>query len=294
MQVTAHRGRLPARPELRLLHGAGLEDRRRLADHDQPWPASKALQSPDETHDASSAAPSPSQVTTSKKTARHRQRRPAAGRERSTRASSSARTRPTLRRCGRRRSSTRARSTASIAPSATPRSQRLRAVRRQLPGLDWRPTCSCRRTSPRRVTAKAREVTARRRQLLRQGQCTSSSTCAPSPSTRRSSRRRRKATRSSTSSSTLQRGYFDYHASAMVVMLRQPGYPGAPRRRLHHAPAGPHAGHQHLYVVTEANAFAWPEVYFPGLGWVEFNPTPSEPRVAAHRHRRPELLGARG
>jgi hypothetical protein len=28
--------------------------------------------------------------------------------------------------------------------------------------------------------------------------------------------------------------------------------------------------------VTEANAFAWPEVYFPGLGWVEFNPTPNQ------------------
>jgi hypothetical protein len=34
-----------------------------------------------------------------------------------------------------------------------------------------------------------------------------------------------------------------------------------------------------VYVVAEANAFAWPEVYFPGLGWVEFNPTPSEPPV---------------
>src|SRR4029077_14057685 len=35
-----------------------------------------------------------------------------------------------------------------------------------------------------------------------------------------------------------------------------------------------------IYIVSEANAFAWPEVYFPGLGWVEFNPTPSEPRVS--------------
>src|SRR5581483_9397351 len=33
------------------------------------------------------------------------------------------------------------------------------------------------------------------------------------------------------------------------------------------------------YAITEGNAFAWPEVYFPGLGWVEFNPTPSEPAI---------------
>src|SRR6185503_9985732 len=24
---------------------------------------------------------------------------------------------------------------------------------------------------------------------------------------------------------------------------------------------------------------AWPEVYFPGIGWVEFNPTPSQPLI---------------
>jgi len=30
------------------------------------------------------------------------------------------------------------------------------------------------------------------------------------------------------------------------------------------------------YVVTEARAHAWPEVYFPEYGWVNFEPTPSE------------------
>jgi transglutaminase-like putative cysteine protease len=78
---------------------------------------------------------------------------------------------------------------------------------------------------------------------------------------------------------TLGRGYFDYHASAMVVMLRSIGIPARlavgyiirPQDRI------PDTG---TYVVSEANAFAWPEVYFPTLGWVEFNPTPSEPRIS--------------
>jgi transglutaminase-like putative cysteine protease len=77
---------------------------------------------------------------------------------------------------------------------------------------------------------------------------------------------------------TSQKGYFDYHASAMVVLLRSVGVPARlavgytlrPQDRIPDT---------NVYVLSEANAFAWPEVYFPTLGWVEFNPTPSEPRV---------------
>ncbi len=77
----------------------------------------------------------------------------------------------------------------------------------------------------------------------------------------------------------VQRGYFDYHASAMVVMLRTLGIPariavGYVLRPQDRAP------NTNTYTVTGANSFAWPEVYFPGLGWVEFNPAPNEPRVA--------------
>ena len=74
----------------------------------------------------------------------------------------------------------------------------------------------------------------------------------------------------------VRRGYFDYHASAMVVMLRSLGIParlavGYVLRSEDRVPG------TSVYEVSEDNAFAWPEVYFPGLGWVEFNPTPSEP-----------------
>jgi len=64
----------------------------------------------------------------------------------------------------------------------------------------------------------------------------------------------------------------------MVVMLRSVGVParmtvGYVTRAQDRMPD------TNTYVVSDANSFAWPEVYFAGLGWVEFNPTPSEPRI---------------
>jgi transglutaminase-like putative cysteine protease len=76
----------------------------------------------------------------------------------------------------------------------------------------------------------------------------------------------------------LRRGYFDYHASAMVIMLRTLNIParlavGYVVRQQNRIPD------TNTFSVYEGNAFAWPEVYFPGYGWVEFNPTPSEEPV---------------
>jgi hypothetical protein len=76
----------------------------------------------------------------------------------------------------------------------------------------------------------------------------------------------------------LQRGYFDYHASAMAIMLRTLGVPARvatgyvidPRTQL---------GGEGSYKLTQKNAYAWPEVYFPGIGWVEFSPSPDQPRI---------------
>lgn len=75
-----------------------------------------------------------------------------------------------------------------------------------------------------------------------------------------------------------QRGYFDYHASAMAVMLRTLGIPArvATGYALDPAQRASGAG---TFNLTERNAFAWPEVYFPGIGWVEFSPTPSQPLI---------------
>lgn len=71
-----------------------------------------------------------------------------------------------------------------------------------------------------------------------------------------------------------KQGYFDYFASAMVVMLRANGIPS--RLVIGYAlPDGAEGPGGERFVVTDANAFAWAEAYFPGYGWVEFNPSPA-------------------
>jgi transglutaminase-like putative cysteine protease len=75
-----------------------------------------------------------------------------------------------------------------------------------------------------------------------------------------------------------QRGYFDYHASAMAVMLRELGIPARVATGYVVDPLQ-RDGDSDTFRLTQRNAFAWPEVYFPGIGWVEFNPTPTQPVV---------------
>ncbi len=73
-----------------------------------------------------------------------------------------------------------------------------------------------------------------------------------------------------------RRGYFDYHASAMVVMLRHLGIPSRlavgfviDSRDFNEDSSA--------YIVQGQDAYAWVEVYFPDHGWVEFNPSPDRP-----------------
>ena len=86
-----------------------------------------------------------------------------------------------------------------------------------------------------------------------------------------------------------QRGYFDYHASAMAVMLRSLGIPARVATGYVVDPLA-RQGDSDTFKLTERNAFAWPEVYFPGAGWVEFSPTPSQPLI--HRPGTPDAPGA--
>jgi hypothetical protein len=75
-----------------------------------------------------------------------------------------------------------------------------------------------------------------------------------------------------------QEGYFDYHASAMVVLLRAAGVPArlAVGYLLDPSAFDSEAGR---YDIREAHAYAWPEVYFPGIGWAPFNPSPDRPAI---------------
>lgn len=66
------------------------------------------------------------------------------------------------------------------------------------------------------------------------------------------------------------RGYCDYYATAMVVLARSAGIPA---RLVMGYARGSYDENTHQYLVTEADAHSWVEVYFPGIGWVEFEPT---------------------
>jgi hypothetical protein len=68
----------------------------------------------------------------------------------------------------------------------------------------------------------------------------------------------------------IKKGYCEYFATAMVMMLRAQGIPA--RYVLGYLP-----GQQQedgTWRVTRGAAHAWVEVYFPDYGWVEFDPTP--------------------
>ena len=68
----------------------------------------------------------------------------------------------------------------------------------------------------------------------------------------------------------LKKGYCDYYASAMTVMARAAGIPA---RLVTGYTRGTFDGDSGQFTVTAANAHSWVEIYFPGSGWVEFEPT---------------------
>jgi transglutaminase-like putative cysteine protease len=72
----------------------------------------------------------------------------------------------------------------------------------------------------------------------------------------------------------LKKGYCDYFATAMVVLARAAGLPA--RLVIGYAP-GTFNLNSKRFVITEADAHSWVEVYFPDIGWVPFEPTPFRP-----------------
>ncbi len=67
-----------------------------------------------------------------------------------------------------------------------------------------------------------------------------------------------------------QEGYCEYYASAMAVLLRAEGIPTRVVGGYFPAPYDADAG-GNLY--REKNAHLWVEVFFPGFGWIPFEPT---------------------
>lgn len=73
-----------------------------------------------------------------------------------------------------------------------------------------------------------------------------------------------------------QEGYCDYYASAMVVMARAVGIPS---RFASGYAQGTYDPDQSRWLVTEREGHSWAEVYFEGIGWVEFEPTAGQPAL---------------
>ena len=65
-------------------------------------------------------------------------------------------------------------------------------------------------------------------------------------------------------------GYCEYYASSFIVMMRALGIPTRMVTGFFPADRDAEAGG---FLYRERNAHAWPEVYFPGEGWVPFEPT---------------------
>jgi transglutaminase-like putative cysteine protease len=72
----------------------------------------------------------------------------------------------------------------------------------------------------------------------------------------------------------LKKGYCDYFASAMVVMARAAGLPA---RLVIGYTSGVYDNLEGHFVVRASNAHAWAQVYFPNIGWVDFDPTSNQP-----------------
>jgi transglutaminase-like putative cysteine protease len=69
-------------------------------------------------------------------------------------------------------------------------------------------------------------------------------------------------------------GFCNYYASAEVLMLRSLGIPARLSTGYARGTLDASTG---IYSVDSRDAHAWPEVFFPGYGWIEFEPTPNQP-----------------
>ena len=92
-----------------------------------------------------------------------------------------------------------------------------------------------------------------------------------------------------------QKGFCQYYATSQVILLRILGIParfsvgyaeGELRReegqgdpRFSNLPQEVFIDIPGTYVVRQKEAHAWPEVYFSGIGWVEFEPTASQLQI---------------
>ena len=73
-----------------------------------------------------------------------------------------------------------------------------------------------------------------------------------------------------------KQGYCDYYATSMAVMLRSLGIPARLAQGYATGEYDPLSGR---YRLLEKDAHTWVEVFFPTYGWIQFEPTASEPVI---------------
>jgi protein-glutamine gamma-glutamyltransferase len=81
-------------------------------------------------------------------------------------------------------------------------------------------------------------------------------------------------------------GHCEYFASAMAIMLRTIGIPS---RIVNGFRGGEFNEVSGKYIIRARNAHSWVEAYFPGSGWVSFDPTPAGLSPSAVEHNRAEM-----
>ena len=85
----------------------------------------------------------------------------------------------------------------------------------------------------------------------------------------------------------LQRGYCDYYATAFIVLARAVDVPA--RFATGYA-VGSWDRSSFQWVISEAQAHSWPEVFFPEYGWVAFEPTAGRPALTRmERSNQPQI-----
>jgi len=81
-----------------------------------------------------------------------------------------------------------------------------------------------------------------------------------------------------------KKGFCNYYSTAEIVMLRSLGIPA--RWAVGYAQGEPlentatdATSNTLTYLIRQKNSHAWPEVFFPNIGWVEFEPTATQPEI---------------
>ncbi len=81
---------------------------------------------------------------------------------------------------------------------------------------------------------------------------------------------------------TWKSGYCNYYATVEIMMLRSVGIPA--RMAVGYAEgareSNPSTGQAGSFTVRGRDSHAWPQIYFPAIGWVDFEPTAGQPPLA--------------